>query len=284
MSGLADFVSIPERIGLPGTCLYHYTRLDTALQHIVPAQKIRLGPFSSMRDPRESSQWSISVGGFVGDVDYPNDIRDFWQFNRRVNELKSHVKVLSLTQDTTHDGDPAAIAFGRGFAHPRLWEQYAENHRGVCLCFNSELLHRRLAEELQPYGQLHYGPVAYENREIAPAAVETLVEKLRTRGPIDAASDHLRDHIGELFFTKLCDWETESEYRFVIQTDDPRAVYARVSTSLRAVILGADEGSRSYEPSFAKVCDAAGVEIFHMRWNHGFPRLAPRYEPAAEPG
>jgi hypothetical protein len=285
MSGFADSVTTPEVIGSPGQMLYHYTSLDTALQHIVPAQKIRLGPFSSMRDPRESADWSISVGGFVGDVDPRDDIRDFWQFNRRVNELKSQVKVLSLTEDAAREGDATTIAFGRGYAHPRLWEQYADNHRGVCLCFHRELLHRRLRESLEPYGsELHCGPVIYEDREIAPEALYTLVEKLRTEGPIDAASSHLREHINELFFTKLRDWETEREYRFVIQTNEPDPIIARVSTSLRAVILGADPGSRYYEAALAKFCDPAEVEIFHMRWNHGFPHLAPRYEPAAEGG
>jgi hypothetical protein len=285
VTGLADFVSPAHAIGAPGQRLYHYTPLDTALQHIIPAQKIRLGPFSSMRDPRESADWSIGVGSFASDVDPRDDIRDFWQFNRRINELKSYVKVLSLTQDAAREGDASALAFGRGFAHPRLWEQYADNHRGVCLCFDHDLIHHRLSESLEPYGsRLHHGPVIYENRQIAPEALNTIVDKLRTEGPLDAASAHLRDHIGELFFTKLRDWETESEYRFVIQTDEREAIDASVTSSLRAVILGADEGSRFYEPSFARFCDPAGVEIFHMRWIHGLPHLAPRYEPATEAG
>lgn len=285
MGGIADHIAIREEIGPPGKRLYHYTRLDTALQRIVPAQKIRLGPFSSMRDPRESKDWSISVGGFAGTADPAEDIRDFWEFNRRINELKSYVKVLSLTQDSVLEGDASAIAFGRGYAHPRLWEQYADNHRGVCLCFDYDLLHRRLSESLEPLGRdLRYGPVVYENREIASEARNAIVEKLRAEGPIEAAAGHLREHIGELFFTKLRDWETESEYRFVVQMDEPEPIYAGVSSSLRAVILGADEGSRFYEPAFAKFCDPAGVQIFHMRWIHGFPHLAPRYEPAAESG
>jgi hypothetical protein len=148
-----------------------------------------------------------------------------------------------------------------------------------CLCFDFDVLVQRLTQQLDQYGQLHHGPVIYENRQIAPEALITLIDKLRVDGPIEAGSGHLGENIRELLFTKLEDWRTETEYRFVVQTEEQDAVYATVTPALRAVILGADEGSSFYEPAFAKFCDPAGVEILHMRWNHGFPHLAPRFEP-----
>lgn len=275
MSEVAEFAATPDAIGPSGERLYHYTRLDVALQRIIPAQELKLGPFSSMRDPRESSDWSISATGYGED---PDDIHSWVAFNQRINELKSYVKVLSLTQDETRVGAATSVAFGRGYAHPRLWEQYADNHRGVCLCFDTDTLVRRLTDRLKPHGELHHGPVIYDNRAIAPGALNVILDRLRTAGPVEAASGHLRDHIGELLFTKLKDWESEVEYRFAIQTEQRDPIYARVEPALRAVILGADEGSRFYEPAFAKLCDPVGVVILHMRWIHGSPHLAPRYD------
>lgn len=43
-----------------GESLYHYTSAAKALAHIVPPRRLRLSPFSAMRDPRESSDWLIS--------------------------------------------------------------------------------------------------------------------------------------------------------------------------------------------------------------------------------
>ena len=103
-------------------------------------------------------------------------------------------------------------------------------------------------------------------------------------GPAKAAAGHLRENIEELLFTKLRDWETETEYRFAIQTDEPGPIDVSVSTALVAVILGADEGSPFYEPAFARICDPAEVEIFQMRWNHGRPHLGQRHEPATDGG
>jgi hypothetical protein len=271
-------VTVPAILDPPGSIFYHYTTLAKALELIVPAQRLRLSPFSSMRDPRESSDWSITGGGY-GEHDR-DDLRNWGEFTRAVNELKGFVKVLSLTRD-----DPAASAadFGRGYAHPRLWEQYADKHRGVCLCFNAETLTDRLTTRLAEYGEPHHREVSYVDGPIASEALFVIVKELRDRGVTDAALNHLRKNIDELFFTKLTDWATEVEYRFVVvaQSDRLDPILVRVKPALCAVILGADDGSRFYEPAFAKICDPVGVEIFYMQWIHGSPHLAPRYEPSA---
>jgi hypothetical protein len=45
---------IPPIFDPPGSRLYHYTRLSTAIEAILPDWQLRLSPFSQMRDPRES--------------------------------------------------------------------------------------------------------------------------------------------------------------------------------------------------------------------------------------
>src|SRR5690242_13384143 len=101
---------------------------------------MKLGPFSQMRDPRESKPW-----GYEAPTDPFVDLRDevgrFSEMIRAAQELKGRVKVLSLTEDNLSEPDESAV-FGRGFAHPRLWEHYADNHSGVCLCFDRQALIR----------------------------------------------------------------------------------------------------------------------------------------------
>jgi hypothetical protein len=40
----------------PGSCRYHYTRLCKVVEHILPSGRIKMNPFSKMRDPRESKE------------------------------------------------------------------------------------------------------------------------------------------------------------------------------------------------------------------------------------
>jgi hypothetical protein len=97
--------------------------------------------------------------------------------------------------------------------------------------------------------------------------------ELRAHGVPASVSNHVRGHIGGLFFTKLKDWETEMEYRFVLETDRPEPVYVKIHRALRAVILGA-EVSGFYEPAFSAICNPTGIPILRMNWVHARPHLA----------
>ena len=52
----------------PGEWLYHYTTLETALVHVLPRHRLRLSPFSRMRDPREYKQWFPGAAGFLEEI------------------------------------------------------------------------------------------------------------------------------------------------------------------------------------------------------------------------
>lgn len=261
---------IPPIFEPAGSCLYHYTGLGTALEYILPTWRLKMSPFTAMRDPRESGNWGFEAT--VSDLDAREEIRAFVELQQLARDLKDRVKVLSMTRDDPSGRDDASAIFGRGFAHPRLWEHYADDHRGVCLCFDSETLTGMVEHEAARHGELRHGAVRYVDAEIAVEARRFLIEKVREKAPREVLREHVHEHLDELFFTKLKDWETESEYRFVLQTDHLEPVLAYVRNSLRAVIVG-NEVSHSYLPSLVDLCDPVSVELWQIRWQEARPRL-----------
>jgi hypothetical protein len=261
---------IPEIFEPSGACLYHYTHLRTALEFIFPEWQLRMTPFSLMRDPRESRNW-----GFEGSISDIFDAREqtmrFARLAEMVKELKDRTKVLALTQDDPTERDAESAVFGRGFAHPRLWEHYADDHRGVCLAFDRKTLTDILVGSFSA-GALHHGRVNYVDREIAVDARRFLMENIHGLPDADVINEHLGMYRDELFFTKLRDWETEAEYRFVLHTDHVEHVHASIRNSVRAVILG-DAVSPSYVPALAAQCDPVTVPIWRMRWQEARPRF-----------
>lgn len=270
-------MTVDEILGGSGQSLFHYTTLAAALEHIVPTRKLRLSPFSSMRDPRESRTWAITGTGYQAMEVNPDSLREdtfrWVDFNGALHERKNFINVLSLTRDDPAERKTSSAPFGRGFAHPRLWEQYADNHHGVCLCFDLASLIDELAVSLAEVGRVDHGPVVYEDAVIAAEALTVTMNELRERGVEAAVSNHVRAHIAELFFTKLKDWETEMEYRFVVETDDTEPILASVRRSLRAVILG-EAVSPFYQPAFTVLCDPTNTAVLRMNWNHAKPHLA----------
>ena len=107
----------------------------------------------------------------------------------------------------------------------RLWEQYADSHRGVCICFDRTTLIRVVKDAVRKIDEVTYGEVTYADGEIAPEAVRIPLKQLLER-PIEETFDrYVRAHLHDLFFTKLRDWESECEFRFVI--DLPYGAIAR---------------------------------------------------------
>lgn len=256
-----------------GESLYHYTTAHRATKFILPAMRLRLNPFSTMRDPRESHDW---MSGVTQDAEPQSD--DLWTLQTAVNEAKVKFKVLSLTEDSCQGGDPSldplAERFQFGYSHPRLWEQYAQNHEGVCLCLNREALLRNAERELGAKGTLIHGPVTYRDGGIVPEAVHHRLSEIRAIGIEQYVEQHLQRHRDELFFHKLLDWATEVEYRVLLQVDHPDAEYVDISGSLEAVICGSSI-SKYYRTRLRNLSKPMGVELAVMAWRNGLPILLP---------
>jgi Protein of unknown function (DUF2971) len=268
---------IPGVFEPEGSCLYHYTRLDTALEYILPNWQLRMSPFSRMRDPRESQ-----LLGLEGVMGWPPDesteremIESFGELSRRAHDVKNRVKVLALTRDDPVGRDETSAVFGRGFAHPRLWEHYADEHRGVCLCLDLRNLVDMARHSVRHHGELTDAPVRYVDAELAPQARSIILADIHKDAPQETLDEHLRTHLHELFFTKLKDWESEMEYRLVLPSDHDLPVYVGIRNALRALVLG-ERVSDAYLPSLAKPCDEQTVQIFKIRWPYGRPRLEPK--------
>ncbi len=146
----------------------------------------------------------------------------------------------------------------------------------MCLCFDGEALRKAATRELERlgFGEPFYGEVSYRDGPIDPEALELRIQAIRDVPTVKEAFDaHIAKHRDELFFTKLLDWETEREFRFVVTTTDVESVEISVRDAVRAVILGADLDG-AYKPAFAALCDDASVEILRAKWMHGVPQLS----------
>lgn len=123
----------------PDQYLYHYTSLETALVRIIPTGKLRAVSLSQVNDPREYSDWYLNA---VVDLDMPGEDvsnEEFVALSKIVNEeVRKRLKVLCFAADKPSAAamEPPDYEFGRGYAHSRMWDQYADRHRGVCLIFD----------------------------------------------------------------------------------------------------------------------------------------------------
>jgi hypothetical protein len=230
--------------------------------------RMRLSPFTQMRDPREYAAWAPAVAGFTeASADEMN--RAQADATHRLNDLKSQFKLVSFTQD-----DPETLTageYGRGYARSRLWELYAGLGRGVCLAFNKEAAIGELVPQLELLGPVRHGPVHYDNRPLSREIffdLETLL-----RGGYDEEEERMLSHyMDDLFLTKNTEWSSESEYRFVVRTPDANPVYVDVSGSMYGLVLG-PETPKQYLPAIRELCNVSDLAVAQLMWWNNKPML-----------
>ncbi len=249
--------------GDSGRFAYHYTTANAAFAQIMHKRELRLSRLSEMRDPVENKDWVQVL--FESPLWSEDDARNFEALTRQVIY---DTKILSMTVDSPDEARRPEHA--RGYARPRMWEQYAENHQGVCLVFEHEDLRSQIEQEVARFRRAICGLVAYSDTPLAghESARSLSIPVVAIDGHGDykrGIEAHLDTHAQELFFRKLADWRTESEYRFVVVDSSSREIVINYGDTLRAVILG--ERFPAWQmPGAAEVCRRSGVDLRQIRW------------------
>jgi hypothetical protein len=229
-----------------------------------------------MRDPVENKDWVETL--YTRAAEPEEDLREL---HRLARGTLWTTKLLSFTREAPHEH--ASAAHARGYARPRMWEQYAENHLGVCLVFEREPLTDQLMTVLPAFGDTRAGDVRYSDRPLRGSENARVLHavKLRELGDGDIERG-LHSHIGryaeELFFRKLEDWSTEAELRFVLLDQDKVDVHVPYGDTLRAVIVG-ERFPRWQLDGAAKVCEAHHLEFRQMQWGPSPPGV---FDPMVE--
>lgn len=254
-----------------GNYFFHYTTRQSAFDHILPERQLRLSPYVRMRDPLEAQAPWLGAGLAVPEDAVEEEKLQFAYFEaqRLVAERRAEAKLLSLTIDASADEDTDEV-FGRGYSRARMWEQYAETHRGVCLVFKraelAELVERQIETRA---GRSIAGPVRYSTTGLQGTAATTLMPTQGVTGE-NLASEHLARHAGSFFFLKLADWESEHEYRFVELTRGDEYTYVDFDNTLAAVILG--EKFPAWQIYGAiEMCKPLGAKLWQMAWQMNRP-------------
>lgn len=260
--------------------IYHYTTRAAALEYILPTGTLRLGSLGLTNDPRETKHWGFQFAPIpvvsVATLD-PNLLT---HLQHAANRLRTQEWwALCATIDDTDLREPRndrldLTHFKYGHARARMWAQYAENHRGVCLVLDGAALHEAVVTAAQDVPVFH-GAVSYADewdrehlkRRLSALTLDAI--GLSTGNIEHGLRQHLRTHCDALFLEKSKDWETEQEFRWLVNgTSGP--YFVDISRALRTVVVGVDF-PLVYGPTVWRLCDALGVQAERMHWNNRVP-------------
>jgi len=258
----------------------HYTRAETALEHILRNGTLQLGPLTVTNDPRETKTWVFTVKSGA-----PNSQEEYDELQRLASRnheytglLKRGCRALCVSCDAPHARK--LIFTQRCYGKARMWAQYADNHQGVCLVFDKVLLGQAIAGSQGPGERLVSGEVTYldfSDLEMGTPEWLTHLDAFGLSGE-DLVKEGLertlrksRDkHFRTYFFTKNSDWASETEYRWILIGDTDGPEYVEFGDSLKGIVVGCDFPAARLDEVRGH-CDRFGAHFARIRWFNGAP-------------
>jgi hypothetical protein len=251
--------------------VYHYTTARKAIDLILPRRRLLLGNYGKTNDPKETKDWTFVLAGLSPNEDYFS-IEEHSRAVSQAIKKRSHIFCASADGPAEHAIAPEAHS--RGFGRPRMWDQYGDKHKGVCLVFFKEHLDRLIRSQ-HPNAWHRRGKVAYLNRPLAPdlrvwEPYTINMPLLRQLGVHDYAEQHIYRHAAHLFFEKARDWRDEQEFRWLAVTGTSDDVFVEFDCSLTAVVFG-EHCSEEHVRSIVRLAKGGGVQFEQLKWRNAAP-------------
>jgi Protein of unknown function (DUF2971) len=259
--------------------VYRYRTHERAIQEL-KTRKIRMSPFAELNDPKESNNWRFDLAS--------SDSRQGFDPNveREIEEsgtvfAKGHAKVLCVTlDDASAVGMGVENIWGRGFSRPRMWQQYGENYRGVCMIFDRVALDR-IVQAARPEGPvLMAGRVIYGNTprvfrlSLADHPFMLDYDSVVAAGLQQAVFEHVIRHRDRLFFEKAIDWQSEKERRWVIWDNTHSELFLDIGDALKGVIVGSEfSNDVALQEEFQDLCASDKILVYQLHWRNGSPDI-----------
>lgn len=253
--------------------LYHYTKPSTALETILKHRSLKFDRYCNTNDPKESKNWQFDIG--------TNEERDLGQHKMDElsvwlsSELKKKAFLACFSMDTAPlTGDHVTDIFNRGFCKPRMWAQYAEKHKGVCLVFDRKKLTKMISTQLSDSCLITSGPVEYINRRVIrnfedqPYLIN--IDFLESVGGEVYANSHLRTHFKRLFFEKMTDWRDETEWRWVMFSESGDELYVNYKDSLVGIMFGENTEELIVQETM-DLTDSWDLKYMGLKWKNCSP-------------
>lgn len=245
--------------------MFHYTRSDIAINYILKNGTLKFGRFRTVNDPRESKIWPFKFYCPSADM---RDLFDTNLFDDVHNFIldNTHLLCFSTSLEESEDSKKSAYTeLNEGWAYHRMWAQYADNHKGVCIMFDQAKLQESIKSDLKGCTILGDG-IRYINHNVNnertndPYMIN--LEEFARIGISEYMSNHIRQHPKELFFMKHNNWQDEHEFRYIVFGYESE-YYLNIQDAITGIILGEDFNNDQIEIILV-LADELGIDVYRL--------------------
>lgn len=240
----------------------HYTKLDTVVKYILPSNKIKVGNIKNVNDPYENKINWFDIN-FKDENKYEGINSQAEEHQKLKSILSESIKIFAST-DYEEIKNSAGLS-GHIYCRPRMWAQYGDDHKGICLIFNKEKLNSCF-KNLPNIVKIYSDKVEYLewldtiNSSSKDVEYEEVEEYINDKNKLfEAISEN--SFFEFKFFRKHYDWKNENEYRWLIISRERRDLFVNFEDSLEAIVLGCDVC-----PEYSELFKYKEVPVYYLQF------------------
>lgn len=203
--------------------IYHYTRLSTVIEDILPKMTLRTNSLDRMNGPKENQKWS-----FAG-INVPYESL-YAELNSDKNRNNAHFdRMYKFGEDVKRKIQATCFVYSDkfpGYENEMMWAQYSDNHKGVCLEIDQDLF----LEENKQLDIFKFQNVNYEPKK------KEWIHWNKNLTKDENIEQYIKRNFESLLLCKSHYWEKEYEKRLLILAND--FCYLNIKESLKGIYYG----------------------------------------------
>ncbi len=256
--------------------VFHYTKVITAINYILKNSSLKFSKRNEANDPIESSLQDCYVHSeYIGsDEDYElmckNNRNDAHLLATKINKKAKQYGQISFCRNSNDNFNFLNYVGDNfknheemyGFTKPRMWEQYADQYKGVCLAFSKPKITELNRDRNLLSGNVKY----YKYKKLRLKNLSVSLNVHDNIGTIDY-NKLLRKRLTQYLFWKHKDYEGESEYKLCANERFPSYPYLDVHDCLQAIIVS-ERAKWEHKECLLEYAKRFNVPIFEIKWKH----------------
>lgn len=247
--------------------LYHYTKSSTALEHILYENRLKFSTVLNSIDPIERERFNLGRE-YIG-IDSSNNIfsetqKDALFVEKEIDNLLDQIKIICFCENKI----PRKNGIGKrdfkldnyGFLKPRMWDQYGEKYKGVCLAFSKNALIEKSQFDFSK--KVKYVDYKKLGLNFSHININSLV-----RIGKEKYIENVSNEIIETFFQKHLDYRDEREFRLIKKSVNEQD-FLDISSSIKAIIINPSILNNNFiNNSIVEYANKNGIEVLHLFWD-----------------
>lgn len=217
--------------------VYHYTTTETSLLYILKDMKLRLSLRSKSNDPIENTEYFFSFNQDdleKGTTEIKNLEDQAYQLYIESKNLINKTKQLCFCKNNMTESNSFETIFPMekyGFAKTRMWEQYGDKYKGVCIAFSLREL-----KKIADINNFHNRDIDYITyRELENKRQSIAYNEIKHLGYENYKLSYI-EYLKKYLFYKHKDYVNENEFR-ICSFNEEEFDFLDIKSAIKGIIV-----------------------------------------------